>query len=475
MRFSLVLILIFSSGVLAQSGRASATAAIKGPETSSTPSGDEATVKSLFDEVNRYLNTKFIEFQEKKIAYSDTLLEQTKREQRQLAAKYAASATKRTNLAGEDLYYLGMLHWIAENWEGTAENLGKFAADEAASAERRQTARSVMIVALAKRRKLPEAEVVAAEYIRSTPQKLTERARFEAELAKAYKTQKDFAKMAPHAEEAYKASRELLKDAESRSRGLDEILDAAMLVFEAYRDLGDRSKADDALENMRRTASGVQSPSFYYYAVDQKIKYLIETGRKEKATTYYESALANAGRDFQLQSQQKEIEARLRKRQQHYKLLGTPAPELPMIDAWFPGQRRTLAELKGKVVLLDFWATWCGPCYGTFPLLSELHDELSDEGLVVLGLTKYYGNANGVPADRPAEIAFLKDFRKTEKLTYDIVVADGADIQLLYGGTSLPTAVLIDRKGMIRYLESGTSPLRHEELREMTARLLAEK
>ncbi len=72
------------------------------------------------------------------------------------------------------------------------------------------------------------------------------------------------------------------------------------------------------------------------------------------------------------------------------KLVGTEAPE---IDAthFVAGPSTTMKELRGKVVLLDFWAVWCGPCIATFPHLIELHEKYADKGLVILGATSFYG------------------------------------------------------------------------------------
>ena len=476
MRFlALFLILFACVAAFGQSRRVPPTGLPNQANTPAQNASAELSVKQMFDEANEYIRTKGAEFDAKKVPFSERLFIQAKLEQRQLAAKYAAMAGGRINLAGDDFYYLGMLNWISENLDGTAEALRKFIAADGTDLARRQTARSIVVVVLAKQKKLDESETLLAEYLKAEPTKLTERARMEGELAKAYQAQKDFVRMAPHAEADYDAAKSLLRDTSSRSRGLDEILDAAMLVYEAWRDGGNQKKADLSLDDMRITAASVSSPSFYYYAVDQKIKYLIETGRKPQAMEFYAATLASTGKDINDKESQTDVTTRLKKREKHYKLLGETAPELPVVDHWFPGERKTFADLKGKVVLLDFWATWCGPCFDAFPSLIEWQQDFGGEGLEILGVTRYYDAANGMPADNPSELIALKRFRQNERLPYDFVVGKDQSIQTLYGATALPTAVLIDRKGVIRYIEPGTSSTRLVQMREMIVKLLAEK
>lgn len=477
MRNILFLILFasaFSIGALAQSGRDIVPA-----QTTAAQANDGASLEQLFADASGYAKRKFTEYEQKKIRYSESLNLAALSEQKQLAAKYAAIGKTRQNLAGDDFYFLGMLNWMAENLDGAGENLRKFLAAEKAVADtdtqKRQAARAVVAFVAARQKNFDEAEATLADYLKNEPVKLKERALVERELTAAYRAAKDLTRAAPHAEEAYRAAKSLLIENASRARGLNAILDAGFNAFEIYAASGRQNEADRTLEDLRQTAVLIDSIEIYYAAIDAQIKYLIETKRKSDALALFRAALEQATKNFTRKNQQDDLTARLKKREKQYKLLGEPAQEIVDLDRWFPGAPQTFAGLRGKVVLLDFWAMWCAPCIGAFPALTEWQENYKKDGFVIVGLTRYYDRVQTEKVDNAPELARLKEFRIEHNLPYDFAVATTSTSIDAYGAIGLPTTVLIDRKGIVRHIETGTSRSREQDIRRQIEKLLAEK
>lgn len=121
-----------------------------------------------------------------------------------------------------------------------------------------------------------------------------------------------------------------------------------------------------------------------------------------------------------------------------------PAPDFTLKSN--SGENLRLSELRGEVVLINFWASWCGPCRQEMPILSELHDKYKAMGFTVLGINveQNPGEARKLLKELPVSFPVLFDSDSTVSRQYDVV--------------AMPSTVLVDRDGNVRYLHKGYKP-----------------
>jgi thiol-disulfide isomerase/thioredoxin len=142
-------------------------------------------------------------------------------------------------------------------------------------------------------------------------------------------------------------------------------------------------------------------------------------------------------------------------------LVGTFAPpltDLHAVSGVFPA---SIAAMRGRVVLLDFWATWCGPCRIVAPKLSALQNRYGAQGLSVLG----------VAADDVQDIAA---FARQTAVTYPLAADSRGETSGAYGVSSLPTLLVIDKRGVVREVAVGYDPGEDAWLDRTVRALLAE-
>lgn len=124
------------------------------------------------------------------------------------------------------------------------------------------------------------------------------------------------------------------------------------------------------------------------------------------------------------------------------------------------GKTYSLSDLKGKVVLIDFWATWCPPCRRAIPYLCELYETYRDAGLVVLGIS----------CDQ--EMEDLREFLSENRSSYPILLAD-EDVLKRFEITAIPALILFNQQGKLVHKEVGYTEEKMAELRKMIEQLLS--
>lgn len=216
----------------------------------------------------------------------------------------------------------------------------------------------------------------------------------------------------------------------------------------------DVDKAEELLASATKFLDGIESE-------DQLVKSSIANGKRSLSS--YTRRIATA--------------------KKHQALVGTDAVALDA-QAWANGDPLTDEDLKGKVVLLDFWAVWCGPCIATFPHLIEWNEKYSEQGLVIIGATRYYKydwdrDANRIKRDPKltpeAENTAIEQFAAFHKLKHRMMVTPTASkFQKGYAVSGIPQAVLIGRDGKIRMIKVGSGSANAKALHDEIEKLLAE-
>jgi len=138
--------------------------------------------------------------------------------------------------------------------------------------------------------------------------------------------------------------------------------------------------------------------------------------------------------------------------------IGKPVKDFALTS--LTGDTLSLAKYKGKVVLIDFWATWCPPCVAEMPNVKKIYDQYHPKGFEILGIS----------LDKEKEK--LTEYIKTQNVKWSITYSGkgwGDDTVALYGVRSIPSTWLVDKKGVLRYFG-----IRGEELGTAVAKLLAE-
>jgi cytochrome c biogenesis protein CcmG/thiol:disulfide interchange protein DsbE len=153
---------------------------------------------------------------------------------------------------------------------------------------------------------------------------------------------------------------------------------------------------------------------------------------------------------FSFDPQKTQAKSRLAlQREALVKSVGTPAPDFSLSN--LEGKEVKLSQFKGKVVLLNFWASWCVPCRSEMPAIELLHREFKDKGLIVLGIDE---------EESQKQATFLQKFG----FSFASLVEPKKQVSNLYSIGGIPTTVLIDQQGRIKAYDQGSAS--YESLRK---------
>ncbi len=225
----------------------------------------------------------------------------------------------------------------------------------------------------------------------------------------------------------------------------------ALAVFqEAY----DITKGNNANINERVIESYVANGKF-----DKAIE-IAETSIKkgksnDKLLAHYKAAYTKARGTEEGFDETLKAVSDLAKKELKEKLLKDRVnkPALDFTLQSLDGKAIALADLKGKVVVLDFWATWCGPCVASFPTLQKVYDKYKDHPNVAILAINSWENAK----NEEERVQTVREFIEKNKYTFPVLLDEKDKIIGRYGVEGIPTKFVIDKRGMIQFKDIGFS------------------
>ena len=407
--------------------------------------GQARPVVNLFTEVEDYVSVR-----SKELASAGKRLDAARRDQlegekSELAAKYASEVAARNELAKTDLYYLGRLYAVAGNREKLLETMKRFLASfpPETKGDMIQSARGIIVVQSALKKLMPDAEAAFNLWKNGSPMFKDHQPSLQDFLATGYYKSGQYDLAVKHAQEAF----DLLKTIKARTvkekRDREQLyINLIEVLAMSYRKSKNSDKALDVLAEARAESFAIPSAGLYRKVMD----FVEGSGFSEKKLMQRVESYASAD----------------------------PAPEMKFKE-WIGHEPIPLEYLRGRVVLLDFWATWCGPCISTFPRLRSWHKKYGGDRFIIVGVTQYYGQQDGKRMTPLQELDFLNEFKAKHKLPYPFAIAEASEAPMKYGISAYPTTVLLDRKGVVRYIGIGAGAEESENLEDTIKKVLEEE
>lgn len=137
-----------------------------------------------------------------------------------------------------------------------------------------------------------------------------------------------------------------------------------------------------------------------------------------------------------------------------------PAPAFSLTS--LSGEQAALSQYKGQVVMVNFWATWCGPCQQEMPLLDQMYKKYKPAGFTLIGVN--------VDKEAPA----VKELLARRPVSFPVLLDPANQVSKAYHVDEMPSSVIIDRKGAIRYIHRGYKPGDENDYQDRIRQLIRE-
>lgn len=165
-------------------------------------------------------------------------------------------------------------------------------------------------------------------------------------------------------------------------------------------------------------------------------------------------------------------------------LIGRSAPRINALHVFNADSTFTMKRCTGRVTIMDFWTTWCTACVIGYVELGELYSQYSRDDLAAVGITSYQGviydlasgereGSRDDPVSRDKERKYIERYIGDHKITWPCIISDRSALDPEYHINGLPTYVILDRKGIVRYMHMGVGKQR--QMKRIIDRLLAGK
>lgn len=409
-----------------------------------TATSQTKTAEQLFIEIENYVSVKAREMSNAGKRVDRSAREGLEDDRKSVAGKYAAELSSRPQLSKTDFYYLGRLYGTSGNEPKLLESMKRFLAEfpPDTKGDMMQSGRALVLVHSAKRKQMPEAEAAYQLWKTGEPMMKSQQPALQDHLALGYFKAGEYEAAVKHAQEAFDLLKQFpaktLKDKRDREQLYMNLTEVLALSYKRNKN---SDLALSVLAEARVESFAIPSAELY-----RKVMTFVEgSGFSEKKLMQKVNSIAAAD----------------------------PAPEMSFIE-WIGEDQRDIGGFRGHIILLDFWATWCGPCIATFPRLRNWHKKYADKNFKLIGVTQYYGVQESKKMSALQELDYLKSFKQKYKLPYDFAIIPSGEAPMKYGINAYPTTVLLDRNGIVRYIGIGSGLEESENLEEMIEKVLSE-